>query len=80
MCLRAHSASSSQKWGQQVIVDNQPGANEMIAAQEVARAPGDGYTLLMASDAVFSLNKHLYAKIPTSRPTSCRFPSWSRRT
>jgi tripartite-type tricarboxylate transporter receptor subunit TctC len=53
----------SQKWGQQVIVDNKPGANEMIAAQEVARAPGDGYTFLMASDAVFSLNKHLYAKI-----------------
>jgi len=53
----------SQKWGQQVIVDNKPGANEMIAAQEVARAPGDGYTLLMASDAVFSLNKHLYTKI-----------------
>ena len=53
-----------QKWGQTVIVDNKPGANEMIAAQEVARAPGDGYTFLMASDAVFSLNKHLYSKIP----------------
>jgi len=61
---RALGQQLSQKWGQQVIVDNKPGANEMIAAQEVARAPGDGYTLLMASDAVFSLNKHLYAKIP----------------
>ena len=53
----------AQKWGQTVIVDNKPGANEMIAAQEVARAPADGTTFLMASDAVFSLNKHLYAKI-----------------
>jgi len=54
----------SQKWGQPVVVDNKPGANEMIAAQEVARAPADGHTLLMASDAVYSLNKHLYSKIP----------------
>jgi tripartite-type tricarboxylate transporter receptor subunit TctC len=53
----------SQKWGQPVVIDNKPGANEMIAAQEVSRAPGDGYTLLMASDAVFSLNQHLYSKI-----------------
>jgi tripartite-type tricarboxylate transporter receptor subunit TctC len=53
----------SQKWGQPVVVDNKPGANEMIAAQEVANARGDGYTLLMASDAVYSLNKYLYSKI-----------------
>lgn len=53
----------SQKWGQPVVVDNKPGANEMIAAQEVSRARGDGYTLLMASDAVYSLNQHLYSKI-----------------
>lgn len=61
---RALGQQLSQKWGQPVIVENRPGANEIIAAQEVARAPADGYTYLIASDAVFSLNKYLYSKIP----------------
>jgi tripartite-type tricarboxylate transporter receptor subunit TctC len=61
---RAMAEQLAKKWGQTVIIDNKPGANEMLAAQEVARAPGDGHTYLMASDAVFSLNKHLYSKIP----------------
>ena len=54
----------SIKWGQPVVIDNRPGANEIIAAQEVARAPADGSTFLIASDAVFSLNRHLYSKLP----------------
>ncbi|MES2535923.1 MAG: tripartite tricarboxylate transporter substrate binding protein [Pseudomonadota bacterium] len=60
---RALGQQLSTTWGQPVVIDNKPGANEMIAAIEVARAPGDGYTFLLASDAVFSLNSHLYAKI-----------------
>jgi tripartite-type tricarboxylate transporter receptor subunit TctC len=61
---RALGQQLSSKWGQPVIVDNRPGANEIIAAQEVARAPADGSTFLIASDAVFSLNRHLYSKLP----------------
>ena len=61
---RALGQQLSSKWGQPVIVDNRPGANEIIAAQEVARAPADGATFLIASDAVFSLNRHLYSKLP----------------
>jgi tripartite-type tricarboxylate transporter receptor subunit TctC len=61
---RALGEQLGRKWGQTVIVDNKPGANEILAAQEVARAPADGHTYLIASDAVFSLNKYLYSQIP----------------
>jgi tripartite-type tricarboxylate transporter receptor subunit TctC len=50
-------------WGQQIVVENKPGANEIIAAQDVAKSPPDGYTYLLASDAVFSLNSYLYSKL-----------------
>ena len=51
-------------WGQQVVVENKPGANEIIAAQDIAKSPADGYNYLLASDAVFSLNSYLYSKLP----------------
>lgn len=54
----------SEAWGQQMLVENKPGANEIIAAQEVAKSPPDGYTYLLASDAVFSLNPFLYSRLP----------------
>jgi tripartite-type tricarboxylate transporter receptor subunit TctC len=54
----------SEAWGQPVLVDNRPGANEMIAAEAVAKSPADGYTLLVASDSVFTLNPHLYSRVP----------------
>ena len=54
----------AEGWGQPVVVDNRPGANEMIAAEAVAKSPADGYTLLVASDSVFTLNPHLYSKVP----------------
>jgi len=52
------------QWGQPVIVENKPGANTIVAADAVAKAPADGYTVLMSSDATFSINPHLYAKLP----------------
>jgi tripartite-type tricarboxylate transporter receptor subunit TctC len=51
-------------WKQSVIVENRPGANTIIAADAVAKSPADGYTLLMTTDATFSINPHLYAKQP----------------
>src|SRR3979411_34133 len=45
----------ASRWGQQVIVENKPGASGHIGADFVAHSPADGYTLLMSSTA--SLNE-----------------------
>ena len=52
---RALSAPLQEKIGQPVIVDNKPGAGGSIGAAEVARAPADGYTLLMSNTTPISL-------------------------
>ena len=49
--------------GQSVIIDNRPGAGGNIATELVAKAPADGYTLLVAPSA-FSVNPSLYRKVP----------------
>ncbi len=51
-------------WGQPVIVENKPGANTIVATEAVAKAVPDGHTVLMTTDATFSINPHLYAKLP----------------
>jgi tripartite-type tricarboxylate transporter receptor subunit TctC len=50
--------------GQQIIVDNRPGANTILGAQAVAKADPDGYTLLMAIDGTLVMNPFLYSKLP----------------
>jgi tripartite-type tricarboxylate transporter receptor subunit TctC len=51
-------------WGQPVVVDNRPGANTIVATDAVAKSAADGYTVLLTTDATFSINPHLYAKLP----------------
>src|SRR5678815_1016200 len=51
-------------WGQPVVVENKPGANTILATDAVAKSPADGYTVLMTTDATFSINPHLYARLP----------------
>jgi tripartite-type tricarboxylate transporter receptor subunit TctC len=51
-------------WKQPVIVENRPGANTIVATDAVAKSAPDGYTVLLTSDATFSINPHLYAKLP----------------
>ena len=62
--VRAIGQQMGESWGQPFVVDNKPGANEIIAADFVAKSPADGYTFLVASDGAYSLNQHLYPKIP----------------
>ena len=51
-------------WGQPVVVENRPGANTIVASDAVAKSSPDGHTILMTTDATFSINPHLYAKLP----------------
>ncbi len=61
---RAIAQKMSENFGQQVIVDNRPGANTIIGAEAVAKAAPDGYTLLMAIDSTLTMNPTLYSKLP----------------
>jgi tripartite-type tricarboxylate transporter receptor subunit TctC len=60
---RPVASKLSEVWGQQVIVDNRGGGGTMIGTEIVARAPADGYTLLMVTSA-FAVNFSLYDKVP----------------
>jgi tripartite-type tricarboxylate transporter receptor subunit TctC len=53
----------TEAWGQQVIVENKPGANNQIAADYVTKAAPDGYTLLIGPEVTFVVNPSLYAKL-----------------
>jgi len=52
----------TESWGQQVVVDNRPGAGGNVSAEIVARAPSDGHTIYICS-ASFVVNPSLYARI-----------------
>jgi tripartite-type tricarboxylate transporter receptor subunit TctC len=53
----------SEAWGQQVIVENKPGANNQLAAEYVAKAAPDGYTLFIGPEVTFVVNPSLYSKL-----------------
>jgi len=54
----------TEAWGQQVIVENKPGANNQIAAEYVTKAAPDGYTLMIGPETTFVVNPSLYPKLP----------------
>ncbi|MDP1532943.1 MAG: tripartite tricarboxylate transporter substrate binding protein [Rubrivivax sp.] len=53
-----------RRLGQQVIVDNKPGASGNIGSAQVVGAAADGYTLLLAFDGTMVINPHVFAKVP----------------
>ena len=50
--------------GQQILVDNRPGASGNIGTQMVAAAPPDGYTLVLGFDGTMVINPHVFSKVP----------------
>ncbi|NLD55016.1 MAG: tripartite tricarboxylate transporter substrate binding protein [Burkholderiaceae bacterium] len=61
---RAIGQSLTAQTKQPVVVDNRPGASGFIAAQAAARAPADGYTVLITTNTTHAANEHLYKKLP----------------
>ena len=52
------------QWGQAVVVENRPGGSTIPGTDAVAKAAPDGHTILLSTDASFSINPHLFAKLP----------------
>jgi tripartite-type tricarboxylate transporter receptor subunit TctC len=61
---RALGQALNRSWGEPVIVDNRPGAGGNIGAELVARAPADGYTILMGAVSTHAINVTLYSRLP----------------
>jgi tripartite-type tricarboxylate transporter receptor subunit TctC len=59
---RALAQSMAQALGQPVVIENRPGANGQIAAQEVLKNPPDGYTVLVAAGSTMAINPHVYPR------------------
>ncbi|MCK9916160.1 tripartite tricarboxylate transporter substrate binding protein [Microbacteriaceae bacterium K1510] len=53
----------SQTLGQQIVVENRPGAGTNLGAEQVARSQPDGYTFMLGDTATYAANKSLYAKL-----------------
>ena len=60
---RAVAQKLSETFGQQFVVDNRPGAGQMIGIELVARSPADGHTILMAASTL-AINSIMYKKVP----------------
>ena len=54
----------SERLGQQVVIDNRPGANAILGLEALKASPPDGYTLAAASAGPLAVNPFIYAKLP----------------
>jgi tripartite-type tricarboxylate transporter receptor subunit TctC len=63
LLARTIANKSSERFGQRVVVDNRAGAAGIIATEIVARAAPDGYTILLASGGILTINPALYKRL-----------------
>ena len=61
---RAVGQKLAERWGQQVVIENRPGAGGNLAAEAVAKSPADGYTWLLGNNSILATNQSLYRKLP----------------
>ncbi|MBC5781329.1 tripartite tricarboxylate transporter substrate binding protein [Ramlibacter sp. USB13] len=61
---RALGQAVTEQTKQSVVIDNKPGANAFIGAQAAAKAPKDGYTVLITTNTTHAANEHLFKKLP----------------
>ena len=67
---RAFAEKMSATLGQQIVIDNKPGANGMLGADIVAKAPADGYTILIGTNSTNAALKFLMKKLPYDQDTA----------
>jgi tripartite-type tricarboxylate transporter receptor subunit TctC len=61
---RAVGQKLAERWGQQVVIENRPGAGGNLAAEAVAKSAPDGHTWLLGNNSILATNQSLYRKLP----------------
>lgn len=63
LLARALAPHLTKAWGQQIVIENRPGAGGSVGAEYVANAPGDGYTLLLSTNSPLTTNVAVFKTI-----------------